>query len=292
VIARRVFHLVALTASLLIAMLVAPRTERAISVHPLAVEAACETDGVEVRWQAAYTAVGPAGYRVTAVEVRDISANCAGHVLGVTLRDGTTDLGTGTATIDSSVETVEIASQPPARYVDGVTVQIAPSGGEPPPPPSPTEPPVPVPKACVAMAFGEQMLGTASGEELTGTAGNDLIVALEGADLLVGLAGDDCLDADDGDDMLEGGAGSDVLLGGNGVDSGSGGSGVDRVYGGAGDDALGGGGQADRLRGGTGNDSLRGGEGSDVLRGGDGFDVCYGGAGRDRFAGCEVIKRR
>jgi hypothetical protein len=48
----------------------------------------------------------------------------------------------------------------------------------------------------------------------------------------------------------------------------------------------------DRLRGRGGNDVLIGGTGNDVLNGGGGIDVCSGNAGRDRFTGCETIKKR
>jgi Ca2+-binding RTX toxin-like protein len=76
--------------------------------------------------------------------------------------------------------------------------------------------------------------------------------------------------------------------------------GNDTVDGGAGADTLDGGAGSDEVEGGTGNDSMLGGAGGDVLHGGDGTNDFNGGPGsdtclsdtrRDRFSGCERVRR-
>jgi len=153
-----------------------------------------------------------------------------------------------------------------------------------------------VPFACANL-----IRGTGDDELLSGTGFGDRLIGGAGRDLIRGAGGDDC---------LEGGAGGDVLDGENGNDRLAGGDGHDRLRGGPGDDSLRGGLRDDVLIGGAGRDTLVGGIGKDRFDAGPGNDAVDARDGvresidcgrgldsvrvdrRDRFRGCERVRRR
>jgi len=140
--------------------------------------------------------------------------------------------------------------------------------------------------------------GGAGNDTLAGGAGNDTLVGGDGNDVLMGNDGDDVLIGGAGADILSGGAGRDTadysartanlsLTIDGAANDGETGEGdnilldIENLVGGAGDDLLVGSEQANVLRGGAGNDTLRGGAGNDTLDGGTGADLLSGGPGID-----------
>lgn len=91
---------------------------------------------------------------------------------------------------------------------------------------------------------------------VTGTDGAAAISANVGSDLVTGGLGADTLSGAAGDDLLYGNRGADLLFGGDGNDALYGGQGDDRIVGGRGDDTLLGNLGADTMTGGSGADTF------------------------------------
>lgn len=234
-------------------------------------DTSCDVDGVDTGYDVAF-ADPSSDYRVTHVDVRNISPTCDGGTATVVLSRAAdnVELGRGSVGMSASGEAkVEIGPIAPAKEVTRIRVELA--GGK-----------VPVPQPCedAGMEFDRITVGEVGDDHMTGTSRRDLVFALPGNDHVDGLANPDCLDGGPGNDRLRGNEGDDVVLGGDGNDDLDGEPGRDTVEGGAG---------TDRLSGGVGDDVLRGGDGDDHIIGGTGRDTCIGGAGYDTFASCETV---
>jgi Ca2+-binding RTX toxin-like protein len=143
-----------------------------------------------------------------------------------------------------------------------------------------------------ALAFSDNISGSAGGDRLFALGGSDVIRGNGGNDVIAGGGGGDFLLGNGGRDVVYGGGGSDRIKGGGGNDQLSGGVGGDRLlgsrgqdalFGNGGDDRLSGGASEDVLTGGNGDDRLFGGSSADILAGGRGKDLLFGGAGADSF---------
>jgi Ca2+-binding RTX toxin-like protein len=118
--------------------------------------------------------------------------------------------------------------------------------------------------------------------------GNDVmkIVAISGSSARLALFQDEAgryqVNAGGGNDRVTLGATDDVVDGATGDDKLNGAAGSDEVEGGEGNDDM---------DGGEGGDVLHGGDGANDFAGGPGTDTCLSDTRRDRFAGCERIRR-
>ncbi|HZI44691.1 MAG TPA: calcium-binding protein [Ilumatobacter sp.] len=213
----------------------------------------CDVDGVETGYGVEFGAP-TSDYRVTKVNVRQISPTCDGGTLVVVLSrasDGV-ELGRGSMPLDDSGSSqVEI---PNASAKETTQVRVELHGGK-----------VPVPQPCEAagMGFDQVTVGTTEDDRINGISRRDLLFGLPGNDTIDGLPNPDCIDGGTGNDRLRGNEGDDVLVGGEGNDD---------------------------LEGDNGRDTLVGGAGDDVLVGGHGTDRCVGGPGDDRFLSCETVE--
>ncbi|MGH2807385.1 MAG: hypothetical protein ACRDKT_08915 [Actinomycetota bacterium] len=99
------------------------------------------------------------------------------------------------------------------------------------------------------------------------------------------------IDAGGGNDRVTSGGSSDRIKSAAGRDDVDAGGGSDRIDAGGGADDLEGGAGNDTLGGGAGNDVLHGSDGANIFAAGAGTDTCLSDTRRDKFSGCERVRR-
>lgn len=87
------------------------------------VVAACDTDGVAVAFNTAYTPANDR-YEVTSVDVSGIAAGCAGQTIKVTLAGGGVDLTQHNQVVAGATENVAFNPTPAANAVTSVAIVI------------------------------------------------------------------------------------------------------------------------------------------------------------------------
>lgn len=91
------------------------------------VVAACDTDGISIAYTTAYSATAQE-YQVTAVNFTGVNAACTTKAASVSVRNGTTNLGTTNAasiTVTAGAFSITLASAVPAASVNGVSLIIS-----------------------------------------------------------------------------------------------------------------------------------------------------------------------
>lgn len=89
--------------------------------------AGCDTDGITVGYTTAYSAVAQT-YQVTAVNFTGVNAACNAKAASVSLRNGTTNLGTtnvASITVVASAFTVTLGAAVTASSVNGLSLIIS-----------------------------------------------------------------------------------------------------------------------------------------------------------------------
>lgn len=89
--------------------------------------ASCDTDGISSSYTTAYNATSQ-DYRVTAVNFTGVNAACNAKAASVSLRNGTTNLGTTNAasiTVASGAFSVALGTPVSASAVNGLSVVIS-----------------------------------------------------------------------------------------------------------------------------------------------------------------------
>ena len=89
--------------------------------------AACDTDGITTAYTTAYSATAQT-YQVTAVNFTSVNAACNGKAASLSLRNGTTNLGTTTAasiTVTAGAFSITLGSPVTASSVNGLSLVIA-----------------------------------------------------------------------------------------------------------------------------------------------------------------------
>lgn len=89
--------------------------------------ASCDTDGISSSYTTAYNATSQ-DYRVTGVNFTGVNAACNAKAASVTLRNGTTNLGTTNAssiTVASGAFSVALGTPVSASAVNGLSVVIS-----------------------------------------------------------------------------------------------------------------------------------------------------------------------
>ena len=103
----------------------------------------CDTNGVTVAYNSAYSNSAPAGYKVDSVAVTGIDDDCNGLTVSATLTKGGASIASGQAAVgvggpDDNHALIGVGGQggqPLAEDVDGLHLQIANVGAPPPPNP-------------------------------------------------------------------------------------------------------------------------------------------------------------
>ncbi|MEQ1873239.1 MAG: hypothetical protein ABL953_05870 [Ilumatobacteraceae bacterium] len=91
------------------------------------VVAACDTDGISIAYTTAYNATAQE-YQVSAVNFTGVNAACNAKAASVSVRNGTTNLGTTNAasiTVTASAFSITLASPVSAASVNGVSLIIS-----------------------------------------------------------------------------------------------------------------------------------------------------------------------
>ncbi|CAN5449669.1 hypothetical protein BH10ACT2_BH10ACT2_21100 [soil metagenome] len=91
------------------------------------VVAACDSDGIAIAYTTSYSATAQA-YEVTAVNFTGVSATCNAKAASVSLRNGTTALGTANVTsitVTAGAFSIPLASPVAAASVNGVSLLIS-----------------------------------------------------------------------------------------------------------------------------------------------------------------------
>lgn len=91
------------------------------------VVAACDTDGISIAYSTTYNATAQE-YQVSAVNFTGVNAACNAKAASVSVRNGTTNLGTTNAasiTVTASAFSITLASPIPAASVNGVSLIIS-----------------------------------------------------------------------------------------------------------------------------------------------------------------------
>ena len=91
------------------------------------VVAACDTDGISIAYTTAYNATAQE-YQVSAVNFTGVNAACNAKAASVSVRNGTTNLGTTNAasiTVTASAFSITLASPVAAASVNGVSLIIS-----------------------------------------------------------------------------------------------------------------------------------------------------------------------
>ena len=91
------------------------------------VVAACDADGITVGYTNTYSATAQT-YQVTAVNFTGVNAACNGKAASVSLRNGTTNLGTtnvASITVATSAFSVTLGAPVAATAVNGISVVIS-----------------------------------------------------------------------------------------------------------------------------------------------------------------------
>ena len=91
------------------------------------VVAACDTDGISIAYTTAYNATAQE-YQVSAVNFTGVNAACNAKAASVSMRNGTTNLGTTNAasiTVTASAFSITLASPVAAASVNGVSLIIS-----------------------------------------------------------------------------------------------------------------------------------------------------------------------
>lgn len=91
------------------------------------VVAACDTDGITIAYTTAYNATAQE-YQVSAVNFTGVNAACNAKAASVSVRNGTTNLGTTNAasiTVTASAFSITLASPVAAASVNGVSLVIS-----------------------------------------------------------------------------------------------------------------------------------------------------------------------
>ena len=89
--------------------------------------AACDTDGITVAYTNTYSATAQT-YQVTAVNFSAVNAACNGKAASVSLRNGTTNLGTTNAasiTVATGAFSITLGTPVSAGSVNGVSLVIS-----------------------------------------------------------------------------------------------------------------------------------------------------------------------
>jgi hypothetical protein len=92
-----------------------------------AIVAACDTDGIVVAYTTAYSATAQT-YQVTAVNFSGVNAACNGKAASVSLRNGTSNLGTtnvASITVATSAFSVTLGAPVSASSVNGLSLVIS-----------------------------------------------------------------------------------------------------------------------------------------------------------------------
>jgi hypothetical protein len=92
-----------------------------------AVVAACDTDGIAVGYTTAYSATAQT-YQVSAVNFTTVNAACSGKAASVTLRNGTTNLGTtdvASITVTTNAFSITLGTPVSANQVTGISLVIS-----------------------------------------------------------------------------------------------------------------------------------------------------------------------
>lgn len=91
------------------------------------VVAACDTDGISIAYTTAYNATAQE-YQVSAVNFTGVNAACNAKAASVSVRNGTTNLGTTNAasiTVTASAFSITLAAPVSAASVNGVSLIIS-----------------------------------------------------------------------------------------------------------------------------------------------------------------------
>lgn len=91
------------------------------------VVAACDTDGISIAYTTSYNATAQE-YQVTAVNFSGVNAACNAKAASVSVRNGTTNLGTTNAasiTVSSGAFSITLGSPVTAASIDGVSLIIS-----------------------------------------------------------------------------------------------------------------------------------------------------------------------
>ncbi|MCE9623817.1 MAG: hypothetical protein K8R99_15865 [Actinomycetia bacterium] len=89
--------------------------------------AACDSDGISIAYTTAYNATAQE-YQVSAVNFTNVNALCNGKAASVSVRNGTTNLGTtnaGTITVTAGAFSITLASPVSATSANGVSLLIS-----------------------------------------------------------------------------------------------------------------------------------------------------------------------
>ena len=91
------------------------------------VVAACDTDGISIAYTNSYNATSQQ-YQVTAVNFSGVNAACTAKAASVTVRNGTTALGSGTSasiTVAANAFSLTLSAPVAANLVNGVSLIIS-----------------------------------------------------------------------------------------------------------------------------------------------------------------------
>jgi hypothetical protein len=92
-----------------------------------AIVAGCDTDGIAVSYTTAYSAAAQT-YQVTAVNFTTVNDACNAKAASVTLRNGTTSLGTtnvASITVTTNAFSITLAAPVTASQVTGISLVIS-----------------------------------------------------------------------------------------------------------------------------------------------------------------------